>query len=264
MMSMTRRRALLVAAGLGASVGVSRSNSSGVSRMQAVDFERARILWTTKAGIKGSWRVIASACQQDAADCIYLAPVVMAGNIFGADRLPLDPPYSYQLIATRDRHAIVREDEASGNKDSEADNGTAFSSFDIYAARHGAKLIEIGTRDLATVTQLWPMSARLNVRGQRGTLWNLEFPVNHISTRTGNVTEFQIESGPVLIPRDVLDIAEASIIGGCYLAYVFLNKTSQVDLLAWGPTSKSRRSFVRFARIDGVEAEILSWRSETP
>lgn len=231
--------------------------------MQAVDFERARISWTTKAGINGSWRVIAMACRQDAADCTYLAPAVMAGNIFGADRLPLDPPYSYQLIATRDRHAIVREDEASGNKDSEADNGTAFSSFDIHAPRHGVKLIEIGALDLETVAQLWPMSARLNVRGQRGTFWNMEFPVGHISTRTEDAPAFQIESGPVLIPRDIVDIADASIIGGCYLAYVFLNKTSQVDLLAWGPTSKSRRSFVRFARIDGVETEILSWKSAT-
>jgi len=77
--------------------------------MQAVDFERARISWTTKAGINGSWRVIATACPQNSADCIYLAPAVMAGKIFGADRLPLDPPFSYQLVATRDRHAMIRE-----------------------------------------------------------------------------------------------------------------------------------------------------------
>ena len=258
MMGMTRRRALLVAAGLGAGLGASRGDNSGASRMQVVDFERARISWTTKTGVDGSWRVIATACPQDAADCIYLAPAVMAGNIFGAGRLPLDPPYSFQLVATRDRHAIVREDEASGNRDNEADNAAVFSSFDIHAPRHGARLIEIGALDAAAVAQLWPLSARLNVRGQRGTLWSLEFPVGHISTRTGDAPAFQIESGPVLIPRDTVEIADASVIGGCYLAYVFLNKTSQVDLLAWGPASKSRRSFVRFARIEGVATELLS------
>jgi hypothetical protein len=230
--------------------------------MQVVDFERARISWTTKAGIHGSWRVIATACRQDSEDCIYLAPAVMAGEIFGAGRLPRDPPYSYQLIATRKRHAIVREGEASGNRDNEADHEAIFSSFDIHAPRHAATLMEIRTLDPATVTQLWPISARLKVRGQRGEYWNLEFPVNHVNTRTADAAAFQVESGPVLIPRDAIDITDASIIGGCYLAYVFLNKTSQVDLLAWGPAGNFRRSFSHFARIDGIETELLNRKSE--
>ncbi|MGQ0686099.1 hypothetical protein [Bradyrhizobium sp.] len=262
MISMTRRHALLVAAGLGASLGASRGGNPGASRMQALDFERARISWTTKAGIGGSWRVIATACQQEAEDCIYLAPAVMAGNIFGADRLPLDPPYSYQLIARRERHAIVREDVSSGSRDSEADHEAAFSSFDIHAPRHAAKPIETRALDSGTVARSWPISARLKARGHRGELWNLEFPVNHINTRTKDASEFQVESGPVLIPRDIVDIADASIVGGCYLAYVFFNKTSQVDLLAWGPTSNSRRGFVRFARIVGIETELLSRQPE--
>jgi len=48
--------------------------------MEAVDFERARVSWTTKGWINGSWRVIATACPQNSADCIYLAPAVMAGK----------------------------------------------------------------------------------------------------------------------------------------------------------------------------------------
>src|SRR6185437_9007196 len=121
--------------------------------MQAVDFERARISWTTKAGINGSWRVIATACPQNSADCIYLAPAVMAGRIFGADRLPLDPPFSYQLVATRDRHAMIREGDASQIRDSEGDNRAEFSSFEIQAPRRAAKQIEIGTLD-SSVAQL--------------------------------------------------------------------------------------------------------------
>src|SRR5690349_1322410 len=133
------RRTMLVAAALGAALGLSRSGATGVSMMQVVDFERARISWTTKSGIDGSWRVISTAYRPDSEDFIYLAPAVMAGSIFGSDRLPLDPPYSYQLIARRDRHAIIREGEASGNMDNEADNESTFSSFDIHAPRRAAK-----------------------------------------------------------------------------------------------------------------------------
>jgi len=107
----------------------------------------------------------------------------------------------------------------------------------------------------SAVMQLSPLSVRLNARGQRGEFWSLEFLLSHISTRG---PEFQIETGPVLIPRDLIDIADASIVGGCYLAYVFLNKTSQVDLLAFGPTSNRGRRFAHFARIGGIKTDVLS------
>ncbi len=225
--------------------------------MEAIDFSRSRISWTVKAsGINGSWRIIAAACRQGSADCIYLAPAVMAGKIFGADRLPIEPPYSYQLFATRDRNGVIREgDAASGLSDSEGDHSAGFSSFEIHAPRHATKHLAISALDAGSVTQQWPLSARLKARGQLGELWTLEFPVSHINTRAA---EFQIETGPVLIPRDLIEIPDASIVGGCYLAYIFLNKTSQVDLLAFGPGRDRRRSFAHFARIGGIETEILS------
>lgn len=224
--------------------------------MQAIDFEQARISWVTRAGIQGNWRIIATAGRQDSADGIYLAPAVMAGEIFGTGRLPHDPPYSYQLIATRSRHAIVREGD--GNSDNEADNDAVFSSFDIHLPRQPAVPIETPSLDVGTVAQSWPISARLKLSDRRGERWILEFPVNHINTRTGETAAFQVESGPVLVPQEAADIAGASIIGGCYLAYVFLNKTNQVDLLAWGPMRHSHRAFSRFARMEHIEAELLS------
>lgn len=132
--------------------------------MQAVDFDRARISWITKAGIDGSWRIIATACPKGSANCIYLAPAVMAGEIFGAGHLPHDPPYSYQLVATQERHAIVRESDAPAIEDSEADNEAAFSSFHVYAPRRSAKSIETGGLNSATLAQLWSISVRLSSR----------------------------------------------------------------------------------------------------
>src|SRR5262245_29391064 len=80
---------------------MSTSGCPGATSMEAMDFERSSISWTLKGdAINGSWRIIATACRQDSADCIYLAPAVMAGKIFGTDRLPIEPPFSYQLIAT--------------------------------------------------------------------------------------------------------------------------------------------------------------------
>ena len=223
--------------------------------MEAMDFERSRISWTLKGDdTNGSWRIIASACRQDSTDCIYLAPAVMAGKIFGTDRLPIEPPFSYQLVATRDRHAMVREGEAPGHRDSEADHGVTFSSFEIHAPRHAARNLKIGALDSGAVTEQWPLSVRLKACGQRSELWSLEFPLSHISTRAA---EFQMETGPVLIPRDLIEIPGASIAAGCYLAYIFLSNASQVDLLAFGPGGNQGRSFGHFARIGGIETEIF-------
>lgn len=87
--------------------------------MEAMDFERSSISWTLKGDdINGSWRIIATACRQDSTDCIYLAPAVMAGKIFGTDRLPIEPPFSYQLVATGDRGRIQPQRACKGNASS--------------------------------------------------------------------------------------------------------------------------------------------------
>lgn len=220
--------------------------------MQALDFERARIFWTTKAGIKGSWRVVAAACCEGT-DGIYLAPAVMAGEIFGMGRLPKDPPYSYQLVATQKRHAIIRRGGASEIEDSEADNDTAFSLFDIFAPQRKSSPVDPEAIDQAEIERQWPLSARLTVKGSE--LWILEFPVSHISRRAG---AFQIESGPVLIPQDLVNIPDTSTFCGCYLAYVFLNKPNQIDVLAFGRNENFHRQFVKFARIEDIQIRILS------
>ncbi|UPJ48574.1 hypothetical protein IVB30_36985 [Bradyrhizobium sp. 200] len=258
MIDITRRQALLVTAGLGACLGESRSGNSGVSRMEAIDFERARISWTTKAGIDGHWRIAATACRQGSSDCIVLAPAVMAGDIFGAGRLPRDPPYMYQLVAKRERHAILRE--GASNADTEAANETTFSAFDIHTPPRAARSIPFDELTSTTLVQSWPLSVCLKVRSQTGELWTLEFPVNHISTQNTAGPLFQIESGPMIIPQDILEIPDATRIGGCFLSFVFLNKTDKADLLAWGPerSATSHRSFAHFAQISSIEANVYS------
>jgi hypothetical protein len=228
--------------------------------MEAVDFERARVSWTTKAGIDGHWRIAATACREASSDCIVLAPAVMAGDIFGTGRLPRDPPYTFQLIATRERHAIVRAGDEFGNGDTEAANDTTFSAFDVHTPQRAARSLRLEELSSTPLVQLWPLSVRLKVRSQTGELWSLAFPVNHISTQDSAGPLFQIESGPILVPQDILDIPDASRIGRCFLSYAFLNKMNQVDLLAWGPSRSAtpRRSFAHFARISDIETNIYS------
>src|SRR5689334_19590300 len=56
-----------------------------------IDFTRSRLVWTTKAGSNGYWRLIASASlissTNQTLDQFVLAPAVMAGNVYGSGRL---------------------------------------------------------------------------------------------------------------------------------------------------------------------------------
>lgn len=263
MNGITRRQTLFLTAGLGAKPGRSVNGSSEDSGMEAVDFVRARISWTTKTGINGHWRIAATACRSGSSNCIALAPAVMAGDIFGTGRLPRDPSYIYQLIASRERHAILRAGDDPGNKDTETVNSSIFSALQLHLPQSVARPIQLEELTSNTYEQLWPLSVSLTVRSQTGGLWILQFPVEHISTQGAPAQLFQIESGPVIIPQDILDIPDASRLGECYLSYIFLNRThQQLDLLAWGPSSSAttHRGFNHFARIPIMDTNIYSRR----
>src|SRR5205085_10765114 len=79
----------------------------------ASDFTRSRLVWTTRAGSNGYWRLIASASLISSSDRTLdqyvLAPAVMAGDVYGSGRLLKVPPYSFQIFASRRRHTILRE-----------------------------------------------------------------------------------------------------------------------------------------------------------
>ena len=70
-----------------------------------LDFERANLTWVTKGNSRGRWRLIASAARWSPHagehDRFVLAPRIMAGDVYGAGMLPLDPPYGFQIAASR-------------------------------------------------------------------------------------------------------------------------------------------------------------------
>jgi hypothetical protein len=81
-------------------------------------------------GSRGYWRLIASASlissTHQTLDQFVLAPAVMAGDVYGKGRLLKEPPYSFQIFASRKQHTVVREPGISigpaVNADSTANN----------------------------------------------------------------------------------------------------------------------------------------------
>jgi hypothetical protein len=240
------------------------------ARTPPVDFSRAYLSWRLKDGTTGQWRVIASAYQAGAeeADRFVLAPMVMAGNVFGSGRLPKDPPYSFQFLASSRRHAVLRDfGPGTSPGDSAAENGEVFAAVMIETPPLRATRIDVAALAAEKPTELWPMTARVTVQKQPGPAWILEFPVNHLNHRkAGGVASFQIETGPVLVPEALIEGARVTRAGGFALAYAYFNRSDRVDLALFGPTAMPERGrgYVHFERLDGLDIELFRRPAESP
>lgn len=212
--------------------------------MKLIDFDRARIAWTTHDGSDGLWRIIAMARREADGEAWYLAPGVMAGDVYGRGRLPLQPSYSFQFIASRDKHVMLREAVDAGSfQDTVAPHSGTFSKLAIEAPEIDAGLV---APDAAK--ERWPLAARISVAEASGARWTLEFPVGHINVRD-NPPAWQVETGPVIVPCELIDIAGAAKPGGLQLAFAFFSRPDQLDLLAFGALGSGRRAFQHFARL---------------
>jgi len=233
-----------------------------------IDFDKAVLDWETREASRGRWRIIASAAQSMAATVeetrFVLTPMVMAGDVYGGGKLPLNPAFSYQFAASTSRHIIFRDyGDRLPPRDTADNNSQVFNSLKLDLPHRQLRVMH--PQDLATrsSSKNWPLTARITLplAGERS--WVLEFPVNHISSRDGqNNFEFQVETGPVLIPQiyaGPTDLVES--VGGFALAYIFFNRLDQADLALFSTASDSAsfpRSFSHYIRLDKIEIMLLA------
>ena len=238
------------AAALKNDASLAASTTQPMRQHSAIDFDRSHLVWTTKAGSKGYWRVIAAASSISSAnqvlDQFVLSPRVMAGDVYGRGHLMHEPAYSFQIFASQRQHTILREMSTHSHspnvEDSTAPNEAYFEKLRIeLASSDGAKALNPGTISAETIAASWPLTAFVELRDKNGDRWQLEFPVNHINAATLDGKQaFQVETGPILVPGSCISpTKEASIKGGFALAYAFFNRSDRVDLSVWGPDPTS-------------------------
>jgi hypothetical protein len=232
-----------------------------------LDFERASLAWITKGNSHGRWRVIASTtCRlrgEGEPERFVLSPRIMAGDVYGTGKLPLDPPYGFQIIASNERHVIIRDFGGDlPSRDTSNGNVEIFLKIAVDAPLLEVARLSPGPTTPEAMVQAWPLTARL--RASKGDVEHLlDFPVLHLNTREPGA--FQVETGPILLPAALIEDTTLTI-GGFALAFVFFNRFDRVDLAVWGPAGaqrSARRGYVHFARWDGVAIELYGGKSNT-
>jgi hypothetical protein len=227
-----------------------------------LDFERARLSWTTRDGTHGDWRVIAMAerwaSEVESTERFFLAPTVMAGNVFGPGPLPLSPPYSFQIIASSDRHIIIREAAAgSARGDTSGTNETTFSSVTLHAPQSEGTLLDFETLQIEEIHGVWPLSARITTRRVGGEWWTVQFPVNHINSSGAAASAIQVETGPLVLPHAWLPDLRAERLGPFVLCYLFFRTSHEVEVLALQvPADGHPRMYSSAAPLTGVSVEL--------
>jgi hypothetical protein len=231
-----------------------------------IDFTRSRLVWTTKAGSSGYWRLIASASlispTHQALDQFVLAPAVMAGDVYGSGRLLKEPPFSFQIFASRQQHTIVREPGISTvpavTADSTASNDSVFEKLAIHVAEANRNAIDPHKLSDEAVSASWPLTANVELCRPNGDRWVLNFPVNHINIAAiDGKGAFQVETGPILVPHSLISsTSPASVMGGFAIGYVFFNQFDRIDLALWGPREVDNVASREFRHYERLEAKV--------
>jgi hypothetical protein len=228
--------------------------------MRITDFHRARLEWRTADGSHGVWRVAAIAFPaNDPEACFCLAPLVMAGDVYGRGRLPKDPVYSFQIAMGPSVHMIWR-DFGEEFHDTADEHGVEFEHIKVHAPR--VTRAAAGLRTLGAGSQSLPLDCAIEAVARDGVRWVLEFPIHHINHRgSGSQLEFQVESGPLLVPAGLVDPNSAVVNGGFALAYAFFNRLDRVDLAVMrhaGTHAAMRRDYSGYVCLDGAKIAILA------
>lgn len=185
--------------------------------LQRIDFSRSNIRWITKklecgGSSHGSFKVESViriyASDGKLEDVFALAVGVLAGNMYVSGNLVKVPAYSFQLIASKLRHTILRTDLRANTmpwfrlfrrlniKDSSAKN-SLFESLAINIRHEAATLIE-NFRDIEIDYQkLSSFSAIIKIPLADNRWIESEFPVKHINLLSSREI-IQVETGPVL------------------------------------------------------------------
>ncbi len=204
------------------------------------DFNTSSLSWKTRSGYHGGWRLVATATKLDAAgnslEQYGLAPMVMAGNVAGAGPLGKSPAYSYQILASQNRHIIFRIHASDGRRDdAEDDNATLFEHLAVDVRQVEAELLDrtdVRPDLLRRCGRLVGLVEEFDGAEQ----WRLAFPINHLTFgASGAGPVLQLETGPLPVPSAWFGTRSGPVDPVSFqLAFLFWRDWSRLELQAPG------------------------------
>jgi hypothetical protein len=162
---------------------------------------------------------------------------VMAGNVYAETRLAKVPAYTYQMVASDGWHKVFRDyGPAARAHDSIAANQKVFRSLELSIHDLPARRLDSIDDMIQATLSNESLNVCVTIDSPGLGKGELQAPSKHINVHPER-RGFQVETGPVLIPRLWLGSEKCPIapFPDMELAYLFFNRLDQCELLLWRP-----------------------------
>lgn len=211
--------------------------------MKRIDFFASSLTWLTKKGASYGRFLLDAKCtikfiNSEESETYYLAPAVVAGNVYAEDDLVKNPVYLFQIAASGKRHIIFRTFFShKDDKNTFDNNSLLFREVEFNITRKEAVVLETFDDIDIHFQKHHHLSARLIYETLQNSRVEVEFPIKHININRKKKW-FQVETGPILIPSDEIDGEFAKRKHHLFnTAFVHFNRFDRAELTICVPMS---------------------------
>ena len=211
--------------------------------MKHIDFSDSYLTWLTRKGASYGRFQVESTCtircfDLEKTETYYLAPAVIAGNVYAQNDLVKQPVYLFQIAASKQRHAIFRTFASHSDDQNSFDNNSdLFEEVELHITKKEAAVlkdfdsIDFHFRNHSTMTARMCYDTKPNLQIE------IEFPIKHINIQREKRL-FQVETGPILIPSEPPSGRLSKVKGQYYfnIAFVHFNRSDCAEITLNMPT----------------------------
>lgn len=231
--------------------------------MKRIDFSASYLSWLTRKEESYGRFQLEAACtirgfSSEKTETYYLAPAVIAGNVYAKNDLVKQPVYLFQIAASQGRHVIFRTFVSHvDDRNSFDNNSKLFEEFEFYISRKEAVVLKDFDDIDFHFQQHNSMSARMCYETQQHIQIEIEFPIKHINIQRERRL-FQVETGPILIPSETLD-DRLSEDQGCFFntAFVHFNRLDSAEITLNVPTCIGEETICFFSQVKKLNPQII-------
>jgi hypothetical protein len=230
--------------------------------MKRIDFSASYLTWLTRKERSYGRFQVDSACtfrcsNSEKTETYYLAPAVIAGNVYAKNDLVKQPVYMFQIAASNERHVIFRTFALHSDDQNSFDNNSdLFEEVELHITKKEAAVlknfddIEFHFQNHNTMTACMCYETKQNLQIE------IEFPIKHINIQSEKKL-FQVETGPILIPFDPPRQSEVKGHFSFNTAFVHFNRSDCAEITLNIPTCVGQENISFFSQVKKLKPQIV-------
>jgi len=189
----------------------------------------------------------------------YLAPAVIAGNVYAKNDMVKNPVYLFQIAASKQKHVIFRTFVSpSGNQSSVDNNSALFEEVQLHIIKKEATVLKNYDDIEFHFLNHSAMTACICYETGQNLQVEIEFPIKHINIQREKRL-YQVETGPILIPFGPPSemLSKARVQDHFHVAFVHFNRSDFAEITTHTPTCTGQELKCFIPQIKKLDVNII-------